>query len=88
MATSPSAQLKAQEELDRVVGSSRLPTIDDIENLPYLQAILLELMRWAPVLPLGVPHRCLEDDEYNGHFIPAGTLIYGVCASCTFSMSA
>ena len=75
----PSAQRKAQEELSSVVGLSRLPTLDDIASLPYVQAIILEVMRWVPVLPLGLPHRSLEDDEYDGYFIPAGTIIYGVC---------
>ena len=78
MAMSPIAQRRAQEELASVIGLARLPTIDDIASLPYLQAVILEVMRWIPVLPLGVPHRSLEDDEYNGCFIPAGTVICGV----------
>ena len=78
MATCPATQQKAQEELAIVVGLSRLPTIDDIVSLPYLQAVVFEVMRWLPVLPLGVPHRALEDDEYGGYFIPAGTIVYGV----------
>ena len=47
-------------------------------------------MRWAPVLPLGVPHRSMEDDEYDGYFIPAGTIIYPVrvrkCCTCATSL--
>ena len=75
MATTPAAQRKAQQELAAVVGSARLPTIDDIPSLPYIQAIFYEVMRWAPVLPLGVPHRSIEDDEYNGYVIPAKTMV-------------
>lgn len=38
MAAHPEAQKKAQEEIDRVVGRDRIPTIDDMANLPYVQA--------------------------------------------------
>lgn len=41
----PDIYRKAQEEMDRVVGSSRLPDIDDMENLPYLNAIIKETYR-------------------------------------------
>lgn len=39
----PEVQKKAQEEIDRVIGSDRAPVLDDIENLPYCQAIILEV---------------------------------------------
>lgn len=34
----PDVQRKAQEEVDRVIGSDRPPTLEDWTNLPYLQA--------------------------------------------------
>ena len=36
-------QEKAQEEIDRVVGRDRMPSADDIANLPYVQAIVREV---------------------------------------------
>ena len=78
MAIFSSVQRKAQNELDTVLGLSRLPTIDDIPSLPYLRAVLMEVMRWSPTLPMGVPHRAMEADTYNGYFIPAGTIVYPV----------
>lgn len=39
----PEIQKKAQEELDRVVGRSRLPNIEDEKNLPYCHAIVKEV---------------------------------------------
>lgn len=68
---------KAQEELDSVVGSERLPTFDDLEKLPYINAIVKEVHRWRPVIPAGVPHAVSEDDEYMGYRIPKGTMIMG-----------
>ena len=50
----PEVQRKAQEELDRVVGTDRLPQMSDKANLPYVNAILKEAGRWHTVLPLGM----------------------------------
>ncbi|THU76425.1 cytochrome P450 [Dendrothele bispora CBS 962.96] len=69
----PDVQARAQRELDTVVGTSRLPDFGDRENLPYLEAILTESLRIYPVLPLAVPHHSIEDDVYEGYFIPKGT---------------
>lgn len=38
----------AHEEIDRVIGKSRLPTIEDEPNLPYVRAMVKETMRWRP----------------------------------------
>ena len=39
----PDVQRKAQEEIDRVVGPDRMPTIEDLEHMPYIQAIIHEV---------------------------------------------
>ena len=49
----PEVQKKCQEELDRVVGRSRMPTLADRESLPYICATLREAIRWRPVTPMG-----------------------------------
>lgn len=71
-AVAPDVQKKAQHEIDGVVGRDRLPTYDDWDSLPYTEAILREVLRWRPVLPLGVPHRVTADDIYKGYLIPKG----------------
>ncbi|KAJ3965683.1 cytochrome P450 [Lentinula raphanica] len=71
----PDVQQRAQEELDRVVGRSRNPNFNDMEHLPYLRALVKEILRWQPATPLGVPHATLEDDWYEGYLIPKGTTI-------------
>jgi cytochrome P450 len=65
----------AREELDRVVGPDRIPGWDDKPNLPYINATVLELHRWASVAPLGILHATTEDDIYRGKLIPAGTTV-------------
>lgn len=72
MALHPEKQRKAQEEIDRVIGSDRLPTFKDRESLPYVEAIYREMFRWLPPLPLTVPHVVEEDDVYKGYYIPKG----------------
>ncbi|KAB5588638.1 O-methylsterigmatocystin oxidoreductase [Ceratobasidium theobromae] len=73
----PETQRKAQEELDQIVGSERFPEMSDLPQLPYLNNLLQELFRWQPVLPLGVPHTCSEDNSYGGYFIPKGAIVIG-----------
>ncbi|KAI5123170.1 hypothetical protein M0805_000871 [Coniferiporia weirii] len=75
MAIFPDVQRKAQEEIDRVIGTDRLPSFEDRPNLPYIDAIVKEVLRWHPVAPMGLPHVSSEDDIYNGFFIPKGSLI-------------
>ena len=49
----PEVQKKCQEELDRVVGRSRMPTLKDRESLPYIRATVSELFRWRTPTPIG-----------------------------------
>jgi cytochrome P450 len=70
----PETQARAHEELDAVVGRARLPTFADYPHLPYIRAMVKEVLRWRPTGPLGVPHRSTEDDWYEGMFIPKGTI--------------
>ncbi|KAG8901310.1 hypothetical protein FRC00_007957, partial [Tulasnella sp. 408] len=75
MILSPSVQKKAQDEIDRVIGSTRLPTFEDQSDLPFLNAVVLETLRWNPVVSFGVPHVSRKDDVYEGYFIPKGTTV-------------
>uniref|UniRef100_A0A8H7XQ86 Cytochrome P450 n=1 Tax=Psilocybe cubensis TaxID=181762 RepID=A0A8H7XQ86_PSICU len=72
MAANPDVQRKAQEEIDGLTGSKRLPTLEDRKSLPFVEAIYREVMRMRPPLPLGVPHRVTEDNYYKGYLIPKG----------------
>jgi len=52
----PEVQRKAQAELDRVLrDSGRLPGYEDQPDLPYITAIVKEVLRWKPVGPIGTP---------------------------------
>ncbi|KAI0028835.1 cytochrome P450 [Vararia minispora EC-137] len=71
----PDVQAKAKAEVDRVVGSDRLPALADREALPYIGAIVKEALRWNPALPAGIPHRLTEDDTYAGYVLPKGAIV-------------
>ncbi|KAI0048494.1 cytochrome P450 [Auriscalpium vulgare] len=77
MVLHPAVQRTAQLELDRVVGAHRLPDFSDRTELPYIEAIVKEVLRWHPIGPQGVPHGLIDDDEYRGYRIPKGSLIVG-----------
>lgn len=53
MVVNPDIQAKAQRIIDEVC-PGRLPTFDDMPNLPYIDALVKETIRWRPVLPLSV----------------------------------
>ncbi|KAG2336897.1 cytochrome P450 [Suillus weaverae] len=71
----PDVQKRAQAEIDSVVGRDRLPTFEDRASLPYIDAILRETFRWAPAIPLGVPHATTSADLYDAYFIPKGATV-------------
>ncbi|KAJ7764870.1 cytochrome P450 [Mycena metata] len=75
MALHPEAQHKAQAEIDRVVGHNKIPRIDDASRLPYVGALIKEVMRWHPVLPLSIARRTAEADQYRGFDVPRDTII-------------
>jgi cytochrome P450 len=82
----PEAQKKAQAEIEAVIGSHRLPTLADRPNLPYMNALHSEVLRWAPIAPLGLPHRVTQDDVYNEYVIPAGSIVFAN-VWCVFFMA-
>ncbi|KAF8860210.1 putative cytochrome P450 [Acephala macrosclerotiorum] len=74
----PEVLPRAWEELDRVVGPDRSPSMDDELNLPYIKAFVKEVFRWRSVAIIGgQPHAPIRDDEYKGWLIPRGTWVQG-----------
>jgi len=75
MVLNPDVQRRAQDEIDKIVGKDRLPTLADRGRLPYVEAVLKEVYRINPVAPLGVAHASSQSDVYQGYVIPKGTVI-------------
>ncbi|XP_057965739.1 flavonoid 3'-monooxygenase CYP75B137-like [Malania oleifera] len=72
----PELMRNAQEELDAVVGKDS--TVDEchIHKLPYLQAVMKEILRLHPVLPLLVPHCPSQSCTVGGYHIPKGARVF------------
>ena len=59
-------QKRAQEEIDSVIGNDRLPLLSDRPNLPYLDAVAKEALRWNSVVPMGEYGLCSDNIKlYN-----------------------
>ncbi|KAI0036384.1 cytochrome P450 [Vararia minispora EC-137] len=71
----PEVQERLQAEIGSVVGKERFPSFDDRPNLPYLNAVCKETLRWLPLAPLALPHCASQDSVYEGYFIPKGSVI-------------
>jgi len=72
MVRHPKVQRKAQTELDRVIHhGGRLPGYEDQPDLPYITAVMREVLRWQPVAPIGT--RCTVDSSCS--FIPINILL-------------
>ncbi|KAI0326111.1 cytochrome P450 [Cubamyces sp. BRFM 1775] len=75
MVLHPEVQQRAQAELDAVVGRDRLPEHTDRPSLPYVSALVKEVLRWFSPAPLSIPHRCTKEDQYRGWAIPKGATV-------------
>ncbi|KAK7300794.1 hypothetical protein RJT34_11645 [Clitoria ternatea] len=71
----PEVQKKVRDEIERVLGPGQQVTEPDIQNLPYLQAVVKETLRLRMAIPLLVPHMNLHDAKLGGYDIPAESKI-------------
>lgn len=70
----PKWQETLRENIDTAIGQSQ-PKMEDKENLPNVEAFILEVQRYANVAPFGIPHVPKKDFEYNGYLFPKGTCV-------------
>ncbi|KAK1231449.1 hypothetical protein PQX77_005429 [Marasmius sp. AFHP31] len=75
MVLHPECQKRAYEEIISVVGKKALPDLSDRESLPTVECIVQGVLRWNVIAPFSVPHRAINEDVYNGTFIPKGAVV-------------
>ncbi|XP_078094543.1 cytochrome P450 2J2-like [Mustelus asterias] len=71
----PEIQERCQKEIDELVGRSRTPSMEDVPNMPYVNAVIHEVQRSGNIVPLAVGHATTQDTILRGYTIKKGTHI-------------
>ncbi|CAO2626561.1 Cytochrome P450 2B10 [Lemmus lemmus] len=77
----PHVAEKVQKEIDQVIGSHRPPSLDDHTKMPYTEAVICEIQRFADITPLGVPHKVTKDTLFRGYRLPKNIEVYPILST-------
>ncbi|XP_012925394.1 cytochrome P450 2E1 isoform X1 [Heterocephalus glaber] len=71
----PEVEEKLHEEIDRVIGPTRIPAVKDRLEMPYMDAVVHEIQRFINLVPSNLPHEATRDTMFQGYLIPKGTVV-------------
>ncbi|KAF8688683.1 Cytochrome P450, partial [Rhizoctonia solani] len=72
-------QKRGREEIDGLYDEETLPRWEEEQQMPFVRAMVKEVLRWRPPIPAGVPHRLEQDDFYKNYYLPKNSTI--ICNS-------
>uniref|UniRef100_A0A671SQG2 Vitamin D 25-hydroxylase n=1 Tax=Sinocyclocheilus anshuiensis TaxID=1608454 RepID=A0A671SQG2_9TELE len=70
----PRIQEKVQMEIDCIL-NGRPSALEDKQGMPYVEAVLHEVLRLCNVVPLGIFRATSQDAVVRGYTIPKGTMV-------------
>uniref|UniRef100_A0A8C3WHX2 Cytochrome P450 n=1 Tax=Catagonus wagneri TaxID=51154 RepID=A0A8C3WHX2_9CETA len=76
----PEIQTKVHDEIIKVVGSAQ-PQIAHRTQMPYTDAVIHEVQRFADILPIGLPHATTTNIMFKNYYIPKGTEVIPLLTS-------
>ncbi|XP_053315654.1 cytochrome P450 2K6-like [Spea bombifrons] len=76
----PDIQKKVQDEIEKVIGSAQ-PQTEHRKQMPYTDAVVHEIQRFADIVPTNLPHVTTQDVTFRGYFLPKGTQVIPLLSS-------
>ncbi|WKY12628.1 hypothetical protein Q1695_003880 [Nippostrongylus brasiliensis] len=77
LAKHPEVQEKIRKEILFVIGANGIPRTSYKPRMPYTCAAIMELQRFANIIPANAVHRTVRDTSVGEYRIPADTLVLG-----------